>query len=45
MGSNHNTLKEVLINIHALPQQRSTLVHEKHEGKKYGDYGEAEADP
>ena len=45
VGSNHNTLKEVPIKTHALPQQRSTLVHEKHEGKKSGDYGEAQADP
>ena len=45
MGSNHNTLKEVPIKIHALPQQRSTLVHKKHEGEKYDDYGEAQADP
>ena len=45
MGSNHNNQKEVSIKIHALPQQRSTLVHEKHEDKKSCDYGEAEADP
>jgi hypothetical protein len=45
VGSNHNTQKIVPIKTHALPQHRSTLVHEKHEGKKYGDYGEAEADP
>ena len=45
MGSNHNILKEVPIKTHALPQQRSTLVHKKHEGEKYDDYGEAQADP
>ncbi|KAK1648712.1 hypothetical protein QYE76_066517 [Lolium multiflorum] len=26
-------------------KSRSTSVHKKHEGEKYGDYGEAEADP
>ena len=45
MGSNHNTLKEVPINIHALPQQRSTLVHRKHEGEKYDDCGVVEVEP
>jgi hypothetical protein len=45
VGSNHNTVKKVPIKTHALPQQRSTLVHGKHEGEKYNDYGEAEADP
>jgi hypothetical protein len=45
VGSNHNTPKEVTINIHALPQQRSTLVHKKHEGEKYDDYGEVEVEP
>ena len=45
MGCNHNTLNEVPSKTHALPQQRSTLVHKKHEGEKSGDYGEAEADP
>ena len=44
MGSNHNTLKEAQSETHAFPQQRSTLVHKKHEGEKSGDYGEAEAD-
>ena len=45
VGRNHNTLKEVPIKTHALPQQRSTLVRKKHEGEKSCDYGEAEADP
>ena len=45
MGSNHNTLKIVPIKTHALPQQRSTLVHKKHEGEKYDDYGEVEVEP
>ena len=45
VGSNHNIQKEVSIKVHALPQQRSTFVHKKHEGEKYDDYGEAEADP
>ena len=44
MGSNHNTLKIVPIKTHALPQQKGTLVHEKHEGEKFGDYSEAKAD-
>jgi hypothetical protein len=45
VGSNHNIQKEVPTKTHALPQQRSTLVREKHEGEKYDDYGEAQADP
>jgi hypothetical protein len=45
VGSNHYTLKEVPIKTHALTQQRSTLVRKKHEGEKYADYGEAQADP
>ncbi len=45
MGSNHNIQKEVPIKIHALSQKRSTLVHKKHEGEKYGDYGEEEVEP
>ena len=45
VGSNHNTLKEVPIKTHALPQQRSTLVRKKHEGEKNGEYGEVEVEP
>jgi hypothetical protein len=45
VGSNHNIQKVVPINIHALPPQRSTLVHKKHEGEKYDDYGEVEVEP
>jgi hypothetical protein len=45
VGSNHNILKEVPIKIHALPQQRSTLVRKKHEGVKYNDYGEVVVKP
>jgi hypothetical protein len=45
VGRNHNTRKEVPLKIHALPQQRSTLVHRKHEGEKYDDYGEVEVEP
>jgi hypothetical protein len=45
VGSNHNIQKEVPIKTYALPQQRSTLVHKKHECEKAGDYGEAQADP
>ena len=45
MGSNDNSLKEVSIKTHALPQQRSTLVHKMHEGEKHDDYGEVEVEP
>ena len=45
MGSNHNIQKEVPIKTRALPQQRSTLVHKKHEGEKYDDNGEVEVEP
>ena len=45
MGSNHNIQKEVQSETHALPQQRSTLVHWKHEGEKYDDCGVVEVEP
>ena len=45
MGSNHIIQKEVPIKTHALPQQRSTLVHRKHEGEKYDDCGVVEVEP
>ena len=45
MGSNHNTLKEGLIQTHFYPQSRSTSAWKNHESEKNGEYGAVEVEP